>query len=119
MNDLQVFKFEDKNVEVIMLDNEPLFNARDIGTCLNMATRTVNDHVQSMSEKQSTLVTNDIVKTCSNSGLTAIRKLNNTGEHFLTERGVYKLIMRSRKRDKDEGETRQILSMLSEHLWGR
>lgn len=68
-----------------------LFNPYHVGACLDMADRTVRDHIKRMNEKQAIKLTN------SDGGLTAVRKFNNAGEYFLTESGVYKLVMNSRK----------------------
>ena len=90
-NSLMVFKFENNNVEVIEINNKSFFNVRNVGACLDMKQQTVNEHIQNMSEQQVKKLTN------SDTALTSIRKLNNAGENFLTEKGVYKLILKSRK----------------------
>lgn len=56
-----------------------------------MASGTVKDHMSKMNRKQVVKVKNSDV------GLTNFRKLNNAGENFLTESGVYKLVFKSRK----------------------
>ena len=56
-----------------------------------MAPGTVKDHMSKMNKKQVVKVKNSDV------GLTNFRKLNNAGENFLTESGVYKLVFKSRK----------------------
>lgn len=89
MNDLMIF--EGHEVEVFELNGEVLFNPYHVGACLDMATGTVKDHMSKMNEKQVTKVKNSDV------GLTNFRKLNNAGENFLTESGVYKLVFKSRK----------------------
>ena len=50
-----------------------------------------------MNEKQVVKLTNESI-----AGLTDIRKLNNAGENFLTESGVYKLIFKSRKPEAEK-----------------
>ena len=50
-----------------------------------------------MNEKQVIKLTNESI-----AGLTDIRKLNNAGENFLTESGVYKLIFKSRKPEAEK-----------------
>ena len=95
MDNLTVFKFEENNVEIITLNNEPLFNARNVGECLGMGINAVNNHIVNMSAKQVVKLTNNLVS--SNTILNGIRTLNNAGENFLTEKGVYKLILKSRK----------------------
>lgn len=96
-NDLiQIFNFENHNVEVIMVNGEPLFNARHVGACLDMTESTVWNYTSLMSVKQVVKLTNEKLVS-SNLRLTDVRKLHNTGENFLTEKGVYKLILKSRK----------------------
>ncbi len=89
MNDLMIF--EGHEVEVFELNGEVLFNPYHVGVCLDMATGTVKDHMSKMNKKQVIKVKNSDV------GLTDFRKLNNAGENFLTESGVYKLVFKSRK----------------------
>lgn len=89
MNDLMIF--EGHQVEVFELNGEVMFNPYHVGECLEMATGTVKDHMSRMNRKQVVKVKNSDV------GLTDFRKLNNAGENFLTESGVYKLVFKSRK----------------------
>ena len=96
MNELKIFEYENFEVEVITLNGELYFNPYHIGAILGMADRTVRDHIQNMSEKQAVLLRN------SDGALTAIRKLNNAGEKFLTESGVYKLVFKSRKPEAEK-----------------
>jgi anti-repressor protein len=87
MTELMVF--EGLEVEVFNLKGQVLFNAKDVANCLDI--KNVNDNLRTMTEKQVIKLTNSIV------GSTDFRKLHNTGENFLTESGVYKLIFKSRK----------------------
>lgn len=89
MNQLMIF--EGHEVEVFEFKGEVLFNPYHVGDCLDMASGTVKDHMSKMSSKQVVKVKNSDV------GLTNFRKLNNAGENFLTESGVYKLVFKSRK----------------------
>lgn len=86
--------FEGKQVEVINFNGKVLFNPRDVGECLDITYRTLKEHVNSLNQNQVIKLTNEMI---SNFNLTGIRKLNNFGENFLTESGVYKLIFKSRK----------------------
>lgn len=87
MNNLMMF--ENNKVEVFELNGKVLFNPKDVCVCLEILNS--NDAIKNFNEKQKIKLTNsDIDKT-------DIRKLNNAGENFLTESGVYKLIMRSNK----------------------
>jgi prophage antirepressor-like protein len=85
------FAFEGNKVETFILDGKVYFNPKNVGACLGMAPSTVRDHIQDMNDKQVRLFDN------SDDGLTVSRKLNNMGENFLTESGVFKLIFKSRK----------------------
>ena len=81
---------------MIMFHNEPLFNARHIGECLDIDDVTVRRHIQSMSVNQVVRLTNETINLSAVHDLN-IRKMNNAGENFLTESGVFKLCMKSRK----------------------
>ncbi|WP_243176279.1 BRO-N domain-containing protein [Enterocloster alcoholdehydrogenati] len=89
MHELMIF--EGHEVEVFELNGAVLFNPYHVGECLEMAPGTVKDHMSKMNKKQVVKVKNSDV------GLTNFRKLNNAGENFLTESGVYKLVFKSRK----------------------
>ena len=89
MNELMIF--EGHEVEILELNEQVLFNPYHVGECLNMAPGTVKDHMSKMNKKQVIKLKNSDV------GLTNFRRLNNAGENFLTERGVYKLVLKSRK----------------------
>ncbi len=89
MNSLMVF--EGNDVEVFEFEGRALFNPKDVGKCLMMEDSTTRKAIGTMSEKQVVKLSNSIVKDFH------FRKLHNTGENFLTESGVYKLIMRSNK----------------------
>ena len=83
--------FEGNEVEVFELNGKILFNPRHVAPCLDMTDSTLRDHLGTMNSKQVIKLTNSTV------GLTDFRKLHNTGENFLTESGVYRLIFKSRK----------------------
>lgn len=89
MNNLMIF--EGHEVEVFELDGQALFNPYHVGECLELGNEAVRKAISRMNEKQFVKVKNSDV-TNSN-----IRKLNNAGENFLTESGVYKLVFKSRK----------------------
>lgn len=88
-NELKMF--EGHEVEVFELNGEVLFNPYHVGECLGLNGTAVRKAMSRMSEKQFIKLKNSDV---TNSD---IRKLNNAGENFLTESGVYKLVFRSRK----------------------
>lgn len=93
MNNIMIF--ENKKVEVFELNGQVLFNPYDVGNCLNINDVTVRRHIQDMNEKQVIKLKNLDVQNMN------IRKLNNAGENFLTESGVYKLIFKSNKEEAE------------------
>ena len=91
MNDL-LFNFEGHEVEVINFNGQALFNPRHIGECLELSESGVKMAIGRMTQNQIIKLTNDMLY---NSNSTGARKLNNMGENFLKEAGVYKLIFKS------------------------
>lgn len=91
MNNLMVF--ENKKVEVFEWNGQVLFNPKHVAECLGI--KNVNDNISRMNDKQVIKLTNSDI------GLTDFRKLNNAGENFLTESGVYKLIFKSHKEEAE------------------
>lgn len=89
MNNLMIF--EGHEVEVIELNGTVLFNPYHVGECLELSESAVKMAVSKMNEKQVVKITNSKVNNID------FRKLHNTGENFLTESGVYKLVFKSRK----------------------
>lgn len=81
--------FEGHDVEVFELNGQVLFNPKHVAEILGI--KNVNDNISRMNEKQVVKLTNSKV------GKTDFRKLHNTGENFLTESGVYKLVFKSHK----------------------
>ena len=89
MNNLMIFEGHD--VEVFELNGQVLFNPYHVGACLELSGSAVKMAIAKMTEKQVVKLTNSKVNN------TDFRKLHNTGENFLTESGVYKLVFKSRK----------------------
>lgn len=87
MNDLMIF--EGHEVEVLEVEGRVLFNPKHVADCLEIAD--VNSSIRNFNEKQVVKLTNSDVHNLH------IRKLNNAGENFLTESGVYKLVFKSHK----------------------
>lgn len=81
--------FEGHDVEVFELNGQVLFNPYHVAEILDI--KNVRDNIARMNDKQVIKVKNSDV------GKTDIRKLNNAGENFLTESGVYKLVFKSHK----------------------
>ena len=93
--DKEIMKFEGKEVEVFEWNGKVLFNPRHVGECLGLGESAVRMATSKMNEKQVIKLTNLDVKEID------IRKLNNAGENFLTESGVYKLIFKSHKEEAE------------------
>ena len=87
MNNLMIF--EGNKVEVFEFEGRVLFNPKDVAKCLDIAD--VKSSIRNFNDKQVVKLTNSKVHNIH------FRKLHNTGENFLTESGVYKLIFKSRK----------------------
>ncbi|KPI49951.1 hypothetical protein KW95_10865 [Clostridioides difficile] len=88
--------FEGKEVEVFEFEGEILFNPYHCGNCLGISNEGVRKAVTRMNKNQVIKLTNSIVTD------SHFRKLHNTGENFLTESGVYKLIFKSRKEEAEK-----------------
>lgn len=97
MNDLMIF--EGHEVEVFEFEGQVLFNANHVAEILEI--KNVRDNLRKMNDRQVVHLTNSAVGKADsrNSDVTKsnIRKLNNAGENFLTESGVYKLVFKSIK----------------------
>lgn len=92
----QLMIFEDHEVEIFEFDGDILFNPYHVGACLELGESAVRKAIGNMTEKQVIKLKNSDVKESN------IRKLNNAGENFLTESGVYKLVFRSNKPNAEE-----------------
>lgn len=91
MRELQVFNFDGNEVEIFEYKGEILFNPKDVGRCLDLTDSAVRNHLATMNDNQAIKLKNSDVLDMD------IRKLNNAGEKFLKEAGVYKLIFKSHK----------------------
>ncbi|MCC0744939.1 hypothetical protein KGF43_20825 [Clostridioides sp. ZZV14-6044] len=88
--------FEGKQVEVFEFNEKVLFNPYDCGKCLELTESGVKTALSKMNDKQVIKLTNLEVAKYN------FRKLNNRGENFLTESGVYKLIFKSQKEEAEK-----------------
>lgn len=86
--------FEGHNVEIFEWEGKVLFNPKHVAECLEI--KDVNSSIRNFNEKQVIKLTNLDVHDMH------IRKLNNRGESFLTESGVYKLIFKSHKEEAEK-----------------
>ena len=93
MNELMIF--EGNNVEVFNWNDKVLFNPRDVGKCLELTDSAIRMAISKMNKNQVIKLTNSDVKDFD------FRKLNNRGENFLTESGVYKLAFKSNKKEAE------------------
>ena len=71
------------------MNGRVLFNPKHVAECLDIVD--VNSSIRNFNEKQVVKVRNSDMHNL------PIRKLNNAGENFLTESGVYKLVFKSHK----------------------
>ena len=93
MNEL-LFNFEGHEVEVINFNGKALFNPYNVGECLDIVDSAVRKNIRDFNQNQVIKLTNKMI---SDFNLTGVRNLNNAGENFLTESGVYQLVILSRK----------------------
>lgn len=108
MNNLMIF--ENIPVKVFEWNGKVLFNSKNVAECLGI--KNINDNISSMNEKQVIKLTNSKI------GTADFRKLHNTGENFLTESGVYKLIFKSRKETAEKFQdwvTDEVLPSIRKH----
>ncbi|MCI9976485.1 hypothetical protein JY742_10170 [Clostridioides difficile] len=102
--------FEGKEVEIFEFDGKILFNPKHVAECLDI--KNVNDNISKMNKKQVIKLTNSDI------GDHDFRKLNNRGENFLTESGVYRLIFASKKKKAEKFQdwvTDEVLPNIREH----
>ena len=92
MNNIMIF--ENKKVEVFELNGQVLFNPYHVAECLDITD--VKSSIRNFNEKQVIKLTNSKMHNMH------FRKLHNTGENFLTESGVYKLIFKSKKKEAEK-----------------
>lgn len=96
MNNLMIFK--NIPVEVFKLNGQVLFNPKHVGACLEISDEAIRKCVQRMNPNQVIKLKNSDVLDGTNC---PIRKLNNAGENFITEGGVYKMIFASRSEEAE------------------
>lgn len=107
-NNLMIF--DGKDVEVFELNGQVLFNAKHVAEILDIAD--VKSSIRNFTDKQVIRVKNSDVHNMH------FRKLNNAGENFLTESGVYKLVFKSRKPEAErfsDWVTDEVLPTIRKH----
>lgn len=110
MNNIKMF--EGHEMEVFELNGRVLFNSKHVGKCLDLSESAVRNYLAQMNQKQAIIVKNSDVRDKD------IRKLNNAGEKFLTESGVYKLVFKSRKPSAErfsDWVTDEVLPSIRKH----
>lgn len=88
--------FENKEVEVFEFEGQVLFNPKDIAQCLDLSDSALRTAMTQLNSKQVRLLKNSHVQNLD------FRKLNNRGENFLTEAGIYKFLFRSRRKEAEK-----------------
>lgn len=104
--------FEGHEVEVFVFNNQVLFNPRHVAECLQLTDEARKKQLQRMNNKQKVKLKNSDVKNC------PFRKLNNAGENFLTENGVYRMIFASRTDTAEKFQnwvTDEVLPSIRKH----
>lgn len=92
MNELMVF--DGHEVEIFEVEGKILFNPRHVAEILEISD--INSSTRNFNSNQIVKLKNSDVHNLH------IRKLNNAGENFLTESGVYKLVFKSHKPNAEE-----------------
>lgn len=88
-NELVAFDFNGSQLDYGLLNGEPVFNLNYVGTLLGMSNPRMSINIDD--PDYVVKLDNSIVSFAYN------RNLHNTGELFLTESGLYRLLMRSNK----------------------
>lgn len=110
MNNLMIF--EGNEVEVFEFDGKILFNPKHVAKCLELSESGLRNHLAKMNNNQAKILKNSDVLNKD------FRKLNNAGEKFLTESGVYKLIFKSNKENAERFQdwvTDEVLPSIRKH----
>lgn len=94
MNNL--FNFKGNEVEIFEYKGEILFNPKDVAKCIDI--KDVKSSIRNFNKNQKIKITNNDLKVHD----IYFRKLHNTGETFLKEAGLYKLIFKSHKPEAEE-----------------
>lgn len=97
MPEMGLVPFEQKfPLEILWLDGRPLFNARDVANGLELSESAYYVALSRMKPSRKALVTNDMVKASADLTNCQVRILNNRGESYLEEPGLYELAVTSR-----------------------
>ncbi|UWD48747.1 BRO family protein [Clostridioides difficile] len=108
----EIMNFEGKEIEIFEYNGQVLFNPYDCGRCLELSDSAIRNHLSKMNDTQAILLKNSNVLDKD------FRKLHNTGEKFLTESGVYKLIFKSQKEEAERFQdwvSDEVLPQIRQH----
>lgn len=104
--------FEKQEVEIFEFNGQVLFNPYHVGRCLELTESAVRNYLAEMNDKQVIVLKNSDVRYMD------FRKLNNRGESFLTEKGVFRLAFKSRKPEAERFQdwvTDEVLPSIRKH----
>lgn len=108
--ELAAFNYNGVNLDYGLLNGEPLFHLKTIAKYLELTNHRMA--IDTSDPDYCRKVTNSAVN------FTYIRKLNNAGELFLTEAGLYRLLMRSNKAEAEAFQkwvTKEVLPSIRKH----
>ena len=90
--------FNNEELRIVILKGKEYFYSKDVGKLLGIADKTRKNHVTNMKNNKKLKITNEMLSNSESlsKGLQNI-KLNNAGEYFITESGLFELILKSRK----------------------
>jgi len=96
MNDLQVFKFENKEVRSVVINGKPWFVAKDV--CDILEIQNARDAIRDFPENEKFAVDSNYAKTLGFQHATA-------GVNLVNEPGLYRLVFQSRKPEAEAFKT--------------
>ena len=98
-----LFNFNGNQVEVFVVNGKEYFNMSHVGKALEITN--VRTSTQDFNELYKVKLTNEMLQNSTENSIVHTvynRKLHNTGESFLTECGVYRLVFKSRKQEAEK-----------------
>lgn len=98
-----LFNFNGNQVEVFVVNGKEYFNMSHVGKALEITN--VRTSTQDFNELYKVKLTNEMLQNSTENSIVHTvynRKLHSTGESFLTECGVYRLVFKSRKQEAEK-----------------
>lgn len=98
-----LFNFNGKQVEVFVVNGKEYFNMNHVGEVLEI--KNIRDTTKNYNGFYKVKLTNEMLQNSTENSIVDFvynRKLHNTGESFLTESGLYKVVFRSNKPQAEE-----------------